>query len=1091
MKYKLYKRSAILLALLFVFCAKSFAQITVSADSVTCGATGDTLRASVTCIAPTPTGIRSDDGWSGVINLGFTYNFYGSSYTQCLVGSNGAISFNTGLAGGGFGWSITSVLLGNASVRNCVCGPWCDICIPCCTGSACGPNIITYATTGSAPNRKFVATWCHTAMYSCTTQWTTTEIILYESTNIAEVHIAHKTTCSWNGGYAIVGVQNSAGSAATAAPSRDYPTVWTARNEAWRFTPNSASTAYTCSSISFAPMPLCSSTLYWFDSSTGTLLGTGPTLYYAPTGGTGTVYCMAVGCDDTSRVYYHLDLMAMGGGNSPVHITSKDTTNPSICGVCDGVVKLVGVNPYVADTIFYSYRGVLQPYIVATAGADSTLTITGLCAGHYDYFYVKEGPCPSNRIVVDLADPPFTISGTSFTNPTTCGACDGTITINGLVPGFTDTIRYDLGGVPQTPVVFTISSSGSVTLTGLVAGVYSNIRAYMSYCVTPPVGPITLTNPAFVITDTSHTNANCSACDGTFTLYGMLPSRSITLNYNYNGSPQAPISTTTNGSGAFTITGLCPGVYDNFSVTLVSCVVGACVATHAGRITVVPPPLIPIRHVSRTNPFECGACNGTIKITGMDPGTIDTIFYRLNGVPQPPVIYSAAPDSSVTLYGLCAGAYSNFFVKVGPCPTTTLTATITLVDPPINAGFTTTIRYGCTMDTVLFTNSSTSPGRLWYLWRFGDGMTDTAVNPVHLYRQGTPTVTLFATNHYCTDSFSIPLNLNHPIKAIFSGTPLVCQGANDTFTNTSIGIPPTSAWSFGDGSTSIAANPVHKFANVGTYTVRLIATNFVPCSDTAYQTVTVDSQTEMSIHLSDSVLCRGAVITLNSTYTNIGNTGMVWTFGDGDSIRDDNPTRHAYYQTGTFTVTAISRYRVCAEVSVSKTVTVIPNPGINLGADTSICEGSAALRISDRVNAGNPAARWMWNTGQTGSSIQVTTPGYYVATVTVNNCQATDTVLVSNDCELVLPNAFSPDGDGINDYFCPREFASAALSNFSMDIYNRWGQLIFQTKNLEGRGWDGRFNGVNQPEGVYVYIVSATFKDGKSETKRGNLTLFR
>jgi gliding motility-associated-like protein len=60
-----------------------------------------------------------------------------------------------------------------------------------------------------------------------------------------------------------------------------------------------------------------------------------------------------------------------------------------------------------------------------------------------------------------------------------------------------------------------------------------------------------------------------------------------------------------------------------------------------------------------------------------------------------------------------------------------------------------------------------------------------------------------------------------------------------------------------------------------------------------------------------------------------------------------------------------------------------------------------------------------------------------------------------------------------------------------MEIYNRWGQQIFSTTNTEGQGWDGKFNGVIQPEGVYIYIIDVTFKDGKHEHHQGNVTLMK
>ena len=90
-----------------------------------------------------------------------------------------------------------------------------------------------------------------------------------------------------------------------------------------------------------------------------------------------------------------------------------------------------------------------------------------------------------------------------------------------------------------------------------------------------------------------------------------------------------------------------------------------------------------------------------------------------------------------------------------------------------------------------------------------------------------------------------------------------------------------------------------------------------------------------------------------------------------------------------------------------------------------------------------------------------------------------------------MPNVFTPNGDGINDYFFPRQLLTRGLTSFSMNVYNRWGQIVFTSTSIDGRGWDGTFNGVSQPEGVYVYIIDATFKDGQKEHHQGNLTLLR
>ena len=387
-------------------------------DSIDCQTTSVDLHAVVQGDIPVGTGITVDDGYSGIIPIGFTFNFYGVPYTQCIIGSNGSICFNTALAGGGFGWSITSALLGNANVRNSVCGPWCDIYIP-------SGGTITTSTSGVAPYRRFTASWCHTAMYSCTTQWITTQIIIYETCDIAEVHVGHKTSCPWNGGYAIIGVQNAAGTVATAAPGRDYPAVYTCTNEAWRFTP--AGPTYTVASIPYSPIPLASSPIYWYDSTSGAYLGTGAILPVAPVLGTTYKACV-LGCDDSSYGYVNVPaLMGLTGTGSKIHLDSVSYLSPSVCGKCDGSMTLYGIAPYsvntvtgtslrLIDTIIYSFNGVKQAGIIDSANVtDSTLHVSGLCAGTYNFIYVKNGSCPTNQLgPITLAPPPVVLGLDTF-----------------------------------------------------------------------------------------------------------------------------------------------------------------------------------------------------------------------------------------------------------------------------------------------------------------------------------------------------------------------------------------------------------------------------------------------------------------------------------------------------------------------------------------------------------------------------------------------------------------------------------------------------------------------------------------------------
>jgi len=114
---------------------------------------------------------------------------------------------------------------------------------------------------------------------------------------------------------------------------------------------------------------------------------------------------------------------------------------------------------------------------------------------------------------------------------------------------------------------------------------------------------------------------------------------------------------------------------------------------------------------------------------------------------------------------------------------------------------------------------------------------------------------------------------------------------------------------------------------------------------------------------------------------------------------------------------------------------------------------------------------------------------YYVTGFNNNGCKAMDSISVQVEAGTIIkcPNAFTP-GKGVNNTFYPNIKGIANLS--FMRIYNRWGNLIFESKNLN-QGWDGSYNGTPQPFGVYIYEIEAVTNLGKIVTQRGNVTLIR
>lgn len=506
-----------------------------------------------------------------------------------------------------------------------------------------------------------------------------------------------------------------------------------------------------------------------------------------------------------------------------------------------------------------------------------------------------------------------------------------------------------------------------------------------------------------------------------------------------------------------------------------------------------------IDSVTFTNPATCGG-QGSITLHGLAPNESYLIKLNRNGAPMTPINANSGPGGTATIL-LPSGNYSNITANQGLCFSNTV-GPVAILDPPITAGFDYTFKWGCTEDTIVFNNFSATPGGLTQLWDFGDGTQDTARNPLKIYpTQGVYTVKLRVTNGACSDSSQQSIDTQHPLAASFTqSADSFCQGGTVVFTNTSVttirnGIAPKYFWTFGDGGTDTVASPTYTFTKAGAWPVILQVTDFVPCVDTASSIVVIDSIPFVNFTATDSSLCEGQAVTFNGNFLDLNNTGYTWDFGDGSNpVVDRNPVTHGFDGAGIYTVSLTAAYRICADTTFTRDIEIRPFTSINIGPDTSICPGGEPLMLSARLSDGSLApgtAMVRWSTGDTASSILVRHEGDYWAVADLRGCTTSDSLVVAKDCYLDLPNSFTPNGDGINDYFWPRQLLSEGITNFHMTIFNRWGQKIWETTRIDGRGWDGRFNGEAQPTGVYIYFVEAELKNGFHEKYQGNVTLLR
>jgi gliding motility-associated-like protein len=167
----------------------------------------------------------------------------------------------------------------------------------------------------------------------------------------------------------------------------------------------------------------------------------------------------------------------------------------------------------------------------------------------------------------------------------------------------------------------------------------------------------------------------------------------------------------------------------------------------------------------------------------------------------------------------------------------------------------------------------------------------------------------------------------------------------------------------------------------------------------------------------------------------------------------------------------------------------------NLGNDQTICNDvpiSLVLRATK-----SEGAFYQWSTGSNEPDIVVQKPGLYWVSVSNAPCSGSDTIRINTelcDCVLLMPTAFSPNGDGINDVFKPMLEPDCIISGYTLHIYNRWGQMIYNNKsgNSIAEGWDGRFNGLPAEVGSYMYFLQLD-AGTKNRTKqlKGDVALIR
>jgi gliding motility-associated-like protein len=305
-------------------------------------------------------------------------------------------------------------------------------------------------------------------------------------------------------------------------------------------------------------------------------------------------------------------------------------------------------------------------------------------------------------------------------------------------------------------------------------------------------------------------------------------------------------------------------------------------------------------------------------------------------------------------------------------------------------------------------------------------------------------------------------------------------------------------WDFGVNSiatdTSNLFEPTYTYPDTGTYVVKLIVNQGSSCPDSITRIVKVYPDYKADFDYK-GLLCPDVPIAFFdksvATYNPINYWS--WSFGDGNTSSLQNPSYTYTNITKDYLVTLVSGNALGCRDTASQ-VLKIPEVNVFAGNDTVIVQDN-----SIQFNA-TGAVNYTWTPADFLDNPNVNNPlafyadtgrhTYVIQGITANGCFGYDTlnVVVASGPYLTIPNAFTPNGDGNNDFFKVLAAGYKQLKTFK--IFNRWGELLFSTRNFR-EGWDGRFKGRDCEVGTYFWVITATDLSGKEQMIKGDVSLLR
>lgn len=889
-----------------------------------------------------------------------------------------------------------------------------------------------------------------------------------------------------------------------------------------------------------------------------TLNATGNGTYlWSPSTGLSCTTCSNPNANPTATITYTVTVTNLCGSISDSVVVTINAL-PSVNAGSDVTICLNGnvtLNASGSGTYNWSPSAglsnttIANPVASPTTSTQYTVTITDVCGTASDSVWV----IVNVPLATVSGNSPICVGGSSTLCATgggsylwNTGSTNSCITVSPTITtGYTVTITDSFGCTDTDTITVNVNPLPNVNITGnttICAGINDTLVASGGVTYVWNTG---VSNDTLIVSPTVSTGYTVTVTDGN----GCSNTANIFVNVNPQPTANAGSDATICLGSSVTLSGTGNGTYlwnpggqTNSSITVnptVSTTYTLTVTNSCGTAidsVIVTVNSLPNAAISGTSTI-CAGSTDTLMATGgviyqwNTGSTNDSIFVNPSITTGYTVTVtdsngcSASATFTVNVSSVTAGITGNNVICSGDSTVLTAsgggtylwnngstTSSIT-VSPTITNSYTVTVTnsLGCTdtatfnvtvtpqptasvtaNDSTLCSGSSatlTASGGTSYSWSPTTGLNNSNIsNPIATITS-TITYTVVVSNGFCSDITSITLTVNPlPTVSITPTSTSICQGDSATL---SVSGAVSYVWNPGGQTTSlITVYPT----TATTYTV--IGTDANGCTDAAMVVVNVLSPVNVMVS-GDTSICLGDITTLIAQ----GGGSYVWSpGGQTTSSIVVSPTVNSTY-------TVIASNGACSD-----TATITVNTYSLPTAVATASHGAINIGGSSTLTGTTSTGTWNWVPGNSLSCAQCPNPiasptvtTTYTLCVTDNNgCTACDTVtvLVDQQCgNIFLPNAFSPNNDGVNDFFCLRGpgakgggpcTASPCIVEVDFTIYNRWGQKVFHTTDIS-KGWDGIVNGKKEADpAVFFYIV--TYKDaitGKYTTLEGNVSLVK